>query len=87
MEKNENKENNQPEKRFSTGGIVATVWKNQRQQSDGKSFDYNTVNLQRRYADKQGKWQSTSSLRINDLPKAALLLEEAYKFLIMRSEA
>ncbi|RLE46099.1 hypothetical protein DRJ22_02775 [Candidatus Woesearchaeota archaeon] len=84
MEKNE-KESNQPEKRFSSGGIVATVWRNQRS-SDGKAFEYNTVSIQRRYSDKSGNWQSTNTFRINDLPKAALVLEEAYKYLVMRNE-
>jgi len=86
MEKNQKNENNQPEKRFSTGGVIATVWRNQRV-SDGKAFEYNTISLQRRYSDKAGNWQSTNTLRINDLPKAALVLEEAYKYLVMRSDA
>jgi hypothetical protein len=76
-------EKNQPEKKFSTGAISATVWKNVRAGKDGKVFESRTVNLQRRYTDKTGQWQSTSSLRLNDLPKAALVLEEAYKYLVL----
>lgn len=79
------KEKNMPEKRFSTGGIVATIWKNT-QNSNGKEYEYKTVSLQRRYADKQGQWQSSSSMRLNDLPKAALVLEEAYKYLVLNSD-
>ena len=75
-------EKNQPEKKFSTGAISATVWKNTREK-DGKTFDSHSVNLQRHYTDKTGQWQSTSSLRLNDLPKAALVLEEAYKYLVL----
>jgi hypothetical protein len=82
MEKNER---NMPEKRFSTGGIIATVWKNT-QAANGKEYEYKTVSLQRRYADKDGKWQSSSSMRLNDLPKAALVLEEAYKYLVLNSD-
>ncbi|MBW3019534.1 hypothetical protein KY329_05115 [Candidatus Woesearchaeota archaeon] len=79
------KEKNMPEKRFSTGGIVATVWKNN-QTANGKEYEYKTVSLQRRYADKEGKWQTSSSMRLNDLPKAALVLEEAYKYLVLNSD-
>jgi hypothetical protein len=76
-------EKNQPEKKFSTGAISATVWKNVRAGKDGKVFETRTVNLQRRYTDKTGQWQSTNTLRLNDLPKAALVLEEAYKYLVL----
>lgn len=79
MEKNDK---NMPEKKFSTGGIVATIWKNQ-QVANGKPYEYRTVSLQRRYADKSGNWQTSSSMRLNDLPKAALVLEEAYKYLVL----
>ncbi|RJQ18727.1 hypothetical protein C4580_06545 [Candidatus Woesearchaeota archaeon] len=72
-----------PEKKFSTGAISATVWKNTRVGKDGKVFETRSVNLQRRYANRSGEWQSTNSLRITDLPKAALVLEEAYKYLVL----
>ena len=83
---NENGNKNIPEKKFSTGAISATVWKNQRVSKDGKPFETCTVSLQRRYADNAGKWQSTNSLRVGDLPKAALVLEEAYKFLVLNGK-
>ncbi len=75
-------EKNQPEKKFSTGAISATVWKNTKQK-DGKSFETRSVSLQRRYTDKSGQWQTSNSLRMNDLPKATLVLEEAYKFIVL----
>ena len=80
-------EKNQPEKKFSTGAISATVWKNANTNKEGKVFESKTVSLQRRYTDKTGKWQSTNSLRINDLPKAALVLEEAYKYCVLNDKS
>lgn len=74
---------NIPEKKFSTGAISATIWKNERQSKDGKAFEVRTVSLQRRYTDKAGQWQTSNTLRLADLPKAALVLEEAYKFLVL----
>ncbi len=83
VNKMEEQNKNVPEKKFSTGAVSATVWKNRRKGKDGQVFETHTVNLQRRYADSNGNWQSTSSLRIGDLPKAALVLEEAFKYLVL----
>jgi hypothetical protein len=74
-------ENNQPEAKFSTGAIQATVWKNT---SDKDEQEYRTVSLSRRYKDKDDTWKSTNSLRINDLPKAELVLRKAYEFIVLK---
>lgn len=81
------KETNQPEKRFSTGVVSATVWKNQGKTKAGEETSYNTISLQRRYRDKNDEWQSTNSFRINDLPKAMLVLNKAYEYLVLREQA
>ena len=75
---------NLPEKKFSTGALVATVWQNQGKSKEGDEVSYRTVSFQRRYKDKKGDWQSTSTLRVNDLPKASLILEKAYEYLVMK---
>ena len=78
-------EKNTPEKRFSTGAISATVWENKGKTKDGQETSFNTITLQRRYMDKKdGQWKSTNSLRINDLPKASLVLNKAYEHLVLR---
>jgi len=76
---------NKPEKKFSTGVISATVWKNNGvSKQTGQTTEFKTITLQRRYTDKDGKWQSTNSMRINDLPKASLVLQKAYEYLVLR---
>jgi len=75
---------NLPEKKFSTGGLVATVWENQGKNKEGLDVSYRTVSFQRRYLDKDGEWKSTTSLRVNDLPKASLILQKAYEYLVMK---
>ena len=77
-------EKNVPEKKFSTGVITATVWQNQGKSRNGEVIGYRTVSLQRRYKDKNGAWQTANSYRVNDLPKAALVLQKAYEFLVLR---
>ncbi len=74
--------NNGPEKKFRAGAINASVWKNHGQR-DGQAVEYHTISFERRYKDRDGQWKSTNSLRINDLPRAALLLQEAYRYCVM----
>ncbi len=75
---------NTPEKKFSTGAITATVWQNQGKSKTGDLTTFRTVSFQRRYKDKEGNWQSTNTLRANDLPRASLVLQKAYEYLVLR---
>lgn len=83
MEQNQNT-GNQPEIKFSTGAVNATVWRNSGISKTGEATEFRTINLQRRYKDKKDNWQSTSSMRVNDLPKAALVLNKAYEYLVLK---
>jgi len=77
---------NVPEKKFSTGVITATVWQNHGKGKNGEAIGYRTVSLQRRYKDKNGVWQSANSFRVNDLPKATLVLQKAYEYVVLREQ-
>ena len=76
---------NQIEKKFSTGGISATVWRNESKIED-KEGEYWTISVDRRYKDKEGNWKSTNSLRVNDLPKMALVASKAYEYLVLKDD-
>ena len=73
------KEKNKPEKKFRAGAVTATIWKNQTE--DNK--EYSTVSFERSYKDKNDEWKTTNSLRVNDLPKAAMVISKAYEFLAL----
>jgi|TARA_B100002003_G_C13620461_1_gene318318 hypothetical protein len=76
-----------PEKKFSTGAISATIWKNNgKSKKTGEPVDFRTIQIDRRYTDKDGNWQSTNSLRLNDLPKASLVLQKAYEYLVLKGQ-
>jgi len=78
---------NQPEKKFRAGVISATVWQNQGQnKTTGESVAYRTISLQRGYKDKNDQWQNTNSFRINDLPRAAVVLQKAYEYLVTKQQ-
>ena len=74
---------NTPEKRFSTGAVSATVWKNSGVGKNGP-VEFRTVSFQRSYKDKKDQWQHTSSLRLHDIPKATLVLQKAFEYLVMK---
>lgn len=80
--KNENK--TMPVKSFRAGPIQATIWRNPARNKEGKEIEFTTVSFERQYRDKEGNWKTTHSLRINDLPKASLVLRKAYEFLSMK---
>ncbi len=71
-----------PEKKFRAGAVSATVWKNANEK-DGTAYEFFSVSLERGYKDKEGQWQSTTSLRTADLPRAALVLQEAFKYIVL----
>ena len=74
-----------PEKKFKAGAISATVWLNEKEE-DGKKIGFRTVNLERSYLDKDGNWHNTSTLRVSDLPKAKLVIDKAYEYLVLHEE-
>ena len=72
-----------PIKKFSAGAVHVAVWENETQSAEGSS-SYNTISITRRYKAKDGEWKNSSSLRLNDVPKAVLALQEAYKYLALK---
>lgn len=73
---------NSPEKKFRAGAISATVWKNTGTSKTGEATEYRTISIQRGYKDKNDQWQNTTSMRVNDLPRANLVLKQAYEYLV-----
>ena len=87
MEQNETNEGNtkdgknKPEMKFKAGAVSATIWQNETESKAGQQVHFRTVSLDRVYKDKGGSWKHAGSLRMNDLPKAALVLSKAYEYL------
>ena len=78
---------NMPEKKFSTGAICATIWKNNgKNNKTGEPVEFRTIQLDRRYKDKEDNWKSTSSLTINDIPKAQLVLQKSFEYLVLKGQ-
>jgi len=75
-----------PDKKFRAGAISATLWGN-KGIKDGTEYEFTTIGLQRSYKDKEGNWKNSNSLRLNDLPKAVLVLNKAYEYLLLKEQA
>ncbi len=69
--------NTMPEKKIRAGAVSATIWNNKSKNTEG---EYKTVTFERSYKDAKGDWQTTHSLRVNDIPKAELVLRKAFEF-------
>ena len=70
----------QPIKKFVVGACSASVFVNTVER-EGKSFDLPKVSFQKRYKNKAGKWETTHSLDLNEVPKGVLALRKAYEWL------
>jgi hypothetical protein len=75
-----------PDKKIRAGALSAAIWRNQAVK-DGQVSTYYTVSIERAFKGRNGEWKHTDSLRQDDLPKAALLLQEAYRWLLIEARA
>ena len=70
----------QPEMIFKNGGCNAAIFSKEITRGD-RTFQIRSVSFQKRYMDKAGEWQTSSSLDVTDLPKAVLVINKAYDYL------
>lgn len=77
---------NVPERKFKASPVTATVWVNEGRNSKDEPSTYRTISLERSYKDKEDNWKKTNSLRVNDLPKAILVLNKAYEYVAVTEE-
>ena len=67
-----------PEKQFTARPISVTIW---RKETGGKVS--REISLSRRFKDKNGCWTATGILRLNDIPKVIMLMQEAYRYIVL----
>jgi hypothetical protein len=79
-------EGNKPEKKFSTGLVEATVWKNIKHLEEGKDKEFRTITFNKSYKNSENEWKTTNSLNTPDIPKAIVVLSKAYEYLILKGE-
>ena len=69
-----------PKEVIRVGAVNVSIFENTVMKDD-KIITIPKVVFQVRYKDKEGQWKSTSSLSVNDIPKAINALQRAYQIL------
>lgn len=75
-----------PEMVFKAGAVRASVFVNTIQR-DGQTLPIRKVVMEVRYRDKNGEWQGTNSLSLNEVPKAITALQQAYEYLLSQGSS
>lgn len=70
---------NKPVLQYRAGVISVSLWENEGKEYDGKPSTFLTAQIQRGYKDKNGEWQNTGTLRVNDIPVVQMLLQKAFE--------
>jgi len=74
-----------PEQKFRVGSVSATIWNNEAK-VDGKIKEFKSVSFDKVYKDRDNEWQKTSTLNVNDLPKAMVVIGKAYEYLSLKEQ-
>jgi len=72
-----------PEKKFICGPVSASIWAKTKT-VESETVKFYSVTITKAY--KEGEdWKYTNSFNIEDLPKVALVANEAYKYVRLKS--
>ena len=67
-----------PLKKFRAGQITCALWENEAK-VNGRTVRMLKATVERRYKDKNGEWQNTSSFGRNDIPLVKYCLDRAFE--------
>ena len=70
-----------PLKKFRAGQVSCALWENEAT-VNGKSVRMLKASVERRYKDKDGKWQSSASFGRNEIPLLVYVMSRAYAAII-----
>ena len=70
-----------PVAKFKAGQVSAALWENEVQMPRG-AVKILKVTVQRRYKDRSGQWQSSTSFSRNEIPLAVHCLQKAFERII-----
>ena len=70
-----------PVARFKAGQVSAAIWENEVQMPRG-TVKMLKATVQRRYKDRSGEWQSSTSFGRNEIPLAIHCLQKAFERII-----
>lgn len=79
-------EENKPIHKIRAGGVVATVWENERENKDGNKYTSKSVTIERSFKDQEDNWQTTNSFNIVDLAKLQAVLMRVNELILISKE-
>ena len=74
---------NKPVKEYRSGGVKASIWRNDVQQ-DGRTSTQYSVRIQKTYRDKSGNWKTSEYYYPEDLSRLALVANKAFEFISLK---
>ena len=74
---------NGPEKKFHCGPITANIW-TEVKTVNAEMVKFYSISIDKAYK-QNDKWKHTTSFSAEDLPKVALVANEAYKYIRLTS--
>ena len=73
----------EPVKKFLCGSVTASVWSNPKI-VDEEMVEIPSIRINKSYKDGE-EWKYTHSFTVEDLPKVAMVANEVYKYLRLRT--
>ena len=70
---------NRPEKKFKCGPVSASIW-SESKTVNGAAVKFYSISITKAYKDGDD-WKNTNSFSAEDLPKVAMVANEAYKYI------
>lgn len=75
--------NKGPIREFRSGTITAAIWSNEHTHENGSQSSSFSVTIKKRFCDKNGRWQDTTSFFADELPRLRLVAAKAYEFVML----
>jgi hypothetical protein len=82
-EKPKTKEITQPIAKFQAGALHATVWANEKQDSDGKKFTTYAWDIKRSFKNSSDEWAETTGMRDKDIGAFHELVHRVSEYLLI----
>jgi len=76
-------QNTKPIKDFRAGNVQASVWRNE-VEKNGQTVVRHSVRIQKQFRKEGGDYENTEYYFPDDLPKLALVAQEAFRFLSLK---
>jgi len=66
--------------KFHRGACCVSIFLNE-VEKNGQKIEIKKAVFQKRYKDSKGEWQTTTSLDVNEIPRAIKALEDSYDYM------